>query len=358
MTGAIVVGTGFGCLTHVRALRAAGFDVVGLVGRDPAKTKTRADRFEIANAFTSLDDALEQPGADAVTIATPPHTHAAIALAAIGAGKHVLVEKPFARDAAEARAMLQAAEQAGIVHLLGAEFRWAAGQALLNRVVREGAIGEPRLATFILHLPILADPSGELPEWWADGTQGGGWLGAHAPHVIDQVRVMLGEIEGVSAGLNLAAERDTTAEDSYTVHFRTESGVEGVMQSTAGAWGMPLFATRVTGSKGTARTEGDRVIVADAHGEHEVPLPEDLNASTFDPPPADLTQTAYERMHAFGVEMPLYTRLAQRFRDLIEGREVPAGPPHATFADGVAGMAVLDAIRQSAAERAWVGVDP
>ena len=99
------------------------------------------------------------------------------------------------------------------------------------------------------------------------------------------------------------------------------------------------------------------MIVADAHGERDVPLPEDLKASTFDPPPADLTQTAYERMHAFGVEMPLYTRLAERFRDLIEGREVPADPPHATFADGVAGMAVLDAIRRSAAERAWVAVD-
>jgi predicted dehydrogenase len=49
--------------------------------------------------------------------------------------------------------------------------------------------------------------------------------------------------------------------------------------------------------------------------------------------------------------------LAERFRDLIQGREVPADPPHATFADGVAGMAVLDAIRRSAAERAWIAVE-
>ena len=44
--GAAVVGTGFGCLTHVRALRAAGFDVHALVGRDPVKTAARAERFE------------------------------------------------------------------------------------------------------------------------------------------------------------------------------------------------------------------------------------------------------------------------------------------------------------------------
>src|SRR5438105_1214480 len=153
MTGAVIVGTGFGCLTHVRALRAAGFDVVGLVGRDPAKTAARATRFDIPNALTSLDDALGLPGADAFTIVTPPHTHAALALQAIRAGKHVLVEKPFARDTTEARAMLHAAEQAGIVHLLGAEFRWAAGQALLNRVVHDGAIGDPPPATSPLHPP-------------------------------------------------------------------------------------------------------------------------------------------------------------------------------------------------------------
>src|SRR5437588_199584 len=74
VTAVAVVGTGFGCLTHVRALRNAGFDVVALVGRDPAKTKSRAERFAIAEAATSLEAVLDK--VDAVTIATPPHTHA------------------------------------------------------------------------------------------------------------------------------------------------------------------------------------------------------------------------------------------------------------------------------------------
>jgi len=98
--GAAVVGTGFGCLTHVRALRTAGFEVHALVGRDPDKTTARAERFEIPHAFTSLAEALAIPGVDAVTIATPPHTHAPLVLDAVRADKHVLCEKPFARDAA------------------------------------------------------------------------------------------------------------------------------------------------------------------------------------------------------------------------------------------------------------------
>src|SRR4051812_12812657 len=124
-----VIGTSFGCLTHVRALRAAGFDVVALVGRDPAKTKERAERFGVPNALTSVDDVLATDVA-AVTIATPPHTHADIALAALAAGKHVVCEKPFARDTAEARQLLAAAEDAGVVHLLGTEFRFDSAQAL------------------------------------------------------------------------------------------------------------------------------------------------------------------------------------------------------------------------------------
>src|SRR5947208_12145421 len=104
--GAVVVGTGFGCLTHLRVLRAAGFDVLALVGRDPDKTAERAQRFDVPHALTSLADALELPGVDAVTVATPPHTHAPLVLGAVAAGKHVLCEKPFARDASEARHML------------------------------------------------------------------------------------------------------------------------------------------------------------------------------------------------------------------------------------------------------------
>jgi predicted dehydrogenase len=170
--GAVVVGTRFGCLTHVRALRAAGFDVIGLVGRDPERTVERARRCAVPHPTTSHREALELPGVDAVTIATPPHTHARLVQDCLAAGKHVLCEKPFARDAAEGGTMLAAAEAAGVVHLVGTEFRWGTGQALMARVVRSGAIGEPRMATFVLNSPLLADPSADVPGWWSDREHG------------------------------------------------------------------------------------------------------------------------------------------------------------------------------------------
>jgi len=147
-----------------------------------------------------------------------------------------------------------------------------------------------------------------------------------------------------------------TAEDSYTVHFRLRSGVEGVMQSTAGAWGPPLFTTRIVGGAGTLWVDFDTVWLADSEGQRQLPVPDDLQLGPPDPPPADLLVTAYDQLHAFGIDLPPYTRLAETFRDLILGRPVADDPKPATFADGVADMAVLDAIRRSAAERAWVRV--
>ncbi len=356
MTGVAIVGTGFGCITHLRALRAAGFDVHALVGRDAVKTEERAQRFEVSSGFTSLADALALPGVDAVAIATPPHTHAPIALEAIAAGKHVLCEKPFARDAAEAEQMLDAADAADIVHLLGTEFRWASGQASAARVVARGEIGTPKLATFLLHIPMLADPAGEVPAWWGTASEGGGWLGAQAAHVIDQIQYMLGAIDGVSASLGQVSAHDWDVEDSYTVHFRTRSGVAGVMQSTVGAWGPPIFTTRVAGDGGTVWQEFDTVRVADASGTREVPAPDDLPLAPADPPPpGDLLTTAYDALHQFGIEIVPSTRMCETFRALIEGRAVPDDPRPATFADGLAAMRVIDAIRRSDRER--VGVD-
>ncbi len=356
--GAVVVGTGFGILTHLRALREAGFEVLAMVGRNPEKTAERAGRAGVPHALTSLTEAIALPGVDAVTIATPPYTHAEIAIEAVEAGKHVVCEKPLARDAAEANRMLEAAEKAGVVHLVGTEFRWATGQATATRAIREGVIGEPRLVTFLLHQPMLAHPDSEVPTWWSDAAEGGGWLGAYASHVIDHIRDMFGEFEGVSASLGVTADKgaDWTAEDSFTIHFRMRSGVEGVLQSTAGAWGAPLVASRIAGARGTLSIEGDAVKLFDASGERTLDVPEDLVNPAPSPPDRELLVTTYDMMHSMGIDIGPFTKLFEVLKARMQGRDVPADPVPGTFADGAAVMTVIDAIRRSSREHAWVPV--
>src|SRR4051812_20894733 len=99
-----IIGTNIGCTLHIRALRAAGFEVAALVGRDPDQTAYRAAHFGVPLSLTSVPEAIASD-VDALVIATPPVTHHEFAMQAIAAGKHVLCEKPLAIDTGRAREM-------------------------------------------------------------------------------------------------------------------------------------------------------------------------------------------------------------------------------------------------------------
>ena len=107
-----MVGTSFGARIHVPALRRAGFEVAALVGRDAERTRRRAERLGAGRPCTSLAEALAE-GVDAVSVAAPPAAHASLAGEALDAGCHVLVEKPFTLDVAEAEHLVTAAAAAG-----------------------------------------------------------------------------------------------------------------------------------------------------------------------------------------------------------------------------------------------------
>lgn len=340
---AVVVGTGFGCRIHVPALRAAGFYVAALVGSNAERTARRAEAIGVRQVFTDLGEAIRRTGAVAVTIATPPRTHAALTLTAISHRCHVICEKPMASDAKEARTMLEAAEHAGVTHLLGNEFRWQPDRAIVARALADGLIGEPRLLTLVGYVPLVASLEAKMPRWWFDEGAGGGWLGAQGSHIVDQVRTWLGEFSSVSAALPIVADRVGVAEDSYVVRFTLANGVQGVLQQTAGAWGPPAAMSRIAGSLGTLWTENGVVHVADCSGVRQLPVPEDLGLSRS-------TEVVDDPRHQFShLELGPYVRLCEVLRAGVEGRPHASAVPPPTFRDGLACMKVLDAIHKSAA---------
>jgi predicted dehydrogenase len=344
--GVAVVGTGFGCRIHVPALRAAEFEVVALVGQDPERTARRAARAGIDVAVTSLGEALAQPDIEAVSIATPPDTHAALAVEAARAGRHVLCEKPFAMDAAEARTTLAAAEEAGVVGLVGHEFRYAPERALVARLLAEGAVGAPRLATLVSYVALVADPAAAMPRWWFSAQSGGGWLGASGSHLVDQARTWLGEVDEVNGSVGSVGSigRREGADDTFSLLLRMRSGATVVLQQTAAAWGPPAGFTRVAGTEGTLWLDGATVWLARAGQEPAaVPVPPDLAL----PPPAS-SPPADDPRHRFShLELGPSIRQAEVFAQLIRGEPLsPHLPRPATFADGVACMEVLDAARR------------
>lgn len=365
--GAAVVGTGFGLFTHVRALREAGFEVRAIIGRNRARTAERAAPLGIPVATDSLAEALTDPEIRLVTVATPPHTHVHPVMEAIAAGRHVLCEKPFARDLNEARAMLNAAEAAGVVHMLGAEFRFDSAQAQLRRVVKDGLIGEPLHFLRIYHQPGLQDPNEPLADWWEDAQQGGGFLGAFGSHMVDQVQTTLGPIKAVSCQLQTLApgRPNMTADDCYSLQFVTESGAKGLLMAAMAAPGPLVMATKIVGTKGAAwiqsgATYGDpEQVWVERNGQAEqIPISTDLtNAPPTPFPIGELVQTEMDRWHTQGYDVPPYARLFTEMRAHILGQTPPIPERAGTFRDAAAGQAVLDAARKSSAEGRWIEVE-
>jgi len=345
---AIVVGSGFGCRIQVPALRGAGFEVAGLVGTDAARTAERAEANGVPGAFTDLSTAIAETGPDLVAISTPPYTHAGLSLAALEAGCHVLCEKPFCKDAGEARAMLEAAEKAGKVHMLGNEFRYVPQRATVARAIAEGMIGEPRHATFIQYSSFLTEFADIFPDWWFDPAQGGGWLGASGSHLVDQARTWLGEFEAVSASLASVTMKRGPVDDAFSIHFRLKNGVEGILQQCSGAHGEMIEVNRVAGTEGTIWMDWAGVHIADRNGERELPIPPDL--ALPEPPPltGDPRLDRLDWKSMAEVEIAPYTELAKTLLAAIQGKPAPSPVAPATFADGLANMQVMDAILASA----------
>lgn len=365
--GAVVVGTGFGLFTHVRALRHAGFEVRAIVGRNQEKTAQRAAPLNIPLASDDLAQVLaNDPLIRLVTVATPPHAHYRPVMQAIAAGRAVMSEKPFAKDLAQAREMLAAAEAAGVVHALGAEFRFDSAQALLRRVVKDGLIGDPLMFVRLYQQPGQGDAE-PLADWWTDANQGGGFLGAFGTHMIDQVLSTLGPITAVSAILRkLTTTRPTmTSDDYYNIQFVTETGCRGVIEAAMAFPGPSVMATKVAGTKGAAWIqstgqfgEPEEVWIRTAAAARQVPMPTELVNPAPEPFPVDeLIQTEMDRWHTQGFDVAPYAKLFGQIKARIEGRDPPLPDPGGDFRDAAAGQAVLDASRLSAAEGRWVAVE-
>lgn len=329
---------------HVPALRAAGFEVAALVGQDAERTARRAARLEIPHALVSFDEAIALPGVAAATIAVPPSAHRWLVTAAVRAGKHVICEKPFALNLTEARNMVAEASKAGVTALLGHEFRWAPERAVVGQAIAAGRIGTPRLATLVQYMPLVADPETPVPKWWFDPAMGGGWLNASGSHLVDQVRTWLGEFATLSAMLDVVSDREVRAEDSFTIRARMRSDCEVVLQQTAGAWGAPAGLTRVAGTEGTLWVENGVVWLANRAGVVELPVPPELAlpvvAAKSDDPSEQFTH----------LELAPYTRLCEVLMRAVLGEPLRSAVPVPTFADGLAGTQVLDAIRASAVQ--------
>src|SRR5689334_10468165 len=197
-----VIGLGFG-RAHVPAFQANGCEVIAVCQRNESAARNVADAYGVKGVFTRWEDLLERARPEIVVIATPPHTHLAIAEAAFARGAHVLCEKPVALTADEGRRMLASARRAGRVVTTGFNWRFPAAMQTLHALVTEGAIGRPfHIAARWLGARWAAE--GAAATWRMDRAQAGhGAMGDMGVHVVDLIRWSFGEFTRVAATVGI-----------------------------------------------------------------------------------------------------------------------------------------------------------
>ncbi len=137
-----VVGCGYWGAKHVRVLSGlADVAAVVVIDRDSAIRAAITAAFPAVRGFADLEEAL--PLVDALVVATPPQSHAAVAMAGIEAGKHVMIEKPMTAKLAEAYRLVEAAAAAGVVLMAGHTFEFNPAVRELRRRLDRGELGTP-----------------------------------------------------------------------------------------------------------------------------------------------------------------------------------------------------------------------
>jgi predicted dehydrogenase len=230
-----VVGTGiagrFVAAIHAHTTQRA----IAVVARDHAKTQAFASEHGISTVHDHPAALINDPEVDVVYIATPHPLHCDFALEAIASGKHVLVEKPIAMSADEARAMTDAGRTAGVLVMEAMWTRYLPQADIIRQVLTDGQLGELHLVRADFGFSIPFDPTHRM--WNAD--LGGGALLDAGVYPISFVSSVLGAPTSVTATGALTS----TGVDARADLLMTTAGGATAIASTSMVTSMAVTAS-------------------------------------------------------------------------------------------------------------------
>jgi predicted dehydrogenase len=230
-----LVGAGAAAqINHIPALRKTeGLELAAIVDRDPEKAQQVAQRFGIPRALERLDDLLEDETIDVVDLCTPNYLHQPMAVAALEAGKHVLCERPLARSAQEAAAMVKAARKADRLCLCAVQHRFRPDAQLLRKFVEKGDLG----AIFHAKAGWLRQRTTWDSDAWrrTKRESGGGVVLDLGFQMLDLALWVLGQPKVESVTASVHRSRKGEVEDSATAFFRLAGGSALTLELT---WGL------------------------------------------------------------------------------------------------------------------------
>ena len=254
-----ILGAGIVARYHAQAIaQTEGARLVAVSRSDAARAAESAAEFGVP-CETSLEALLARPDVDAVCVCTPSGQHAAQAVAAARAGKHVLVEKPMALTLADADAMIAAAHAAGVRLGVAFQRRTEPVYQAVHQAMASGALGTPVMGA--ASVPYFRSQeyyqSGAWRGTWAE--DGGGALMNQGIHLADLLLWFMGDVAEVSARSATLAH-SIEVEDGVAASLRFRSGALGALYATTSA--APGFPHRIEvyGTQGGVQVEGEAAV--------------------------------------------------------------------------------------------------
>ncbi|MFJ8463567.1 Gfo/Idh/MocA family protein [Streptomyces swartbergensis] len=378
--GVAVVGFGWMGRVHTQAYARVRHhypqlplvpELVTVAEEVPGRAEEAAAQFGFASTTRDWREVAADPRVRAVSITAPNFLHREIGVAMAEAGKHIWIEKPVGLTAEDARAVADAAAEAGVQGTVGFNYRNAPAVEAARELIASGEIGTVTHVRIRLFSDYAAHPEGALT-WRYERERGGsGVLGDLASHGADLARYLLGDIASLTADTAIflperARPTGATAghsrasggelgpvenEDYVSCLLRFASGARGVLEACRVSVGeQNNYGFEVHGTKGAVFWDFRRmnelgisrgttyqdqavttVYVGPGHGEFAAFQPGAANAMGYD----DL-------------------KVIEAYRFL---RSLAEGTPHgATLADAVRSAAALDAMARSASSGAWADV--
>jgi scyllo-inositol 2-dehydrogenase (NADP+) len=350
--GVGVIGFGLGGrVFHAPFVSAVpGLRLVSIMQRKGDEAAKAYPGVKIERSFT---DTLADKSVEVVVVSTPNETHFVLAKHALEAGKHVVIDKPFAATSVEAQELCQLARSNGLLAIPFQNRRWDGDFQTVRKLLQEGAIG--RLVTFESHFDRFR-PIPRENTWKEAGNPANGMLFDLGPHLVDQVLALFGAPAAITASVR--ADRDETAiEDAFdiTLHYPGKNG-KGLLAHCRTSYlacdNAPRFLLH--GTKGGFKKHGldpqEPTLVGGAKvpmlGSKEVWLQEKESAwgkVTVAPKPADPTMLVE---HQVKTELGDYRGFYANVRDAVLG----TAPLAVTPEDGYRVTKLLEMARESSAK--------
>lgn len=361
--GVAMIGYAFMGKAHSNAWRnvASFFEVPAfeqkvLVGRDAGQVAEAADKYGWAESATDWRSVIARDDIDIVDICAPGWMHADVAIAALEAGKHVLVEKPLANTLAEAEAMADAARAArnrGVQSMVGFNYRRVPALALARDFIAEGRLGKVRHVRAAYLQDWLSDDQAPMTWRLKKETAGSGALGDIASHAIDQVLFLLGgtvtEVSGrlhtfVTSRPGADGPEEVTVDDAAWATLTLDSGALASVEVSRVATGQKnSLKLEVYGDKGSLLFDLENLNEL-GFLDATVPVREQgFRRILVNEPDHPYLKAWWPQGHIIGWEHTFTHEIRDFLAAVDSGTE-----PSPSFEDGLAVQRVLAAVEESA----------